>query len=339
MAQSNLVENEYDIDSLINCGICRSEMEQPKALTCLHTFCFKCLKNVQHPPGQITCPLCQDDTLLPKGGVDELQNNFFINQLKERKAIRGTGEFKMLCKCCKKPDQVNVARCVDCDGFICQNCVDSHESLHPLVNHNYYAIDDLRSGKVDISQVWKKQRCHLNYDHKDQILRYFCKTCGIPICLACALLEHSRPEHDLIDMELAAKGQREEMKGLLASCREVAKRVDTAIKENDKVKTDLNLAMDKASKDLLTVNEKATDFLKLPDDEHHSNSEKLQTINAERSNHIDSKKTRLSNLQAKLNNAMEMANQVLISGSTHDVTSNYTTLSATLKQLKEAQVD
>ncbi|XP_072016230.1 uncharacterized protein [Amphiura filiformis] len=235
MAESNPVDNEEDIDSLINCGICRSEMEQPKALTCLHTFCFKCLKNVKHPTDQITCPLCQEDTLLPKGGVDELQNNFFINQLKERKAIRGTGEFKMLCKCCKK-DKVNVARCVDCCGFICQDCADLHKTIDPLSNHKVYTIDELRSGEVDISKVWKEQRCH---NHKNQILMFFCKTCGIPICMACGLYKHSRPEHDFIEMEPAAEDHKKEMKGLLASCRDVAKRVDTAIKQDDKLQKEI----------------------------------------------------------------------------------------------------
>ncbi|XP_072016322.1 E3 ubiquitin-protein ligase TRIM56-like [Amphiura filiformis] len=306
-------------------------MEQPKALTCLHTFCFKCLKNVQHPPGQITCPLCQDDSLLPKGGVDELQNNFFINQLKERKAIRGTGEFKMICKCCKK-DKVNVARCVDCCGFICQDCADLHKTIDPLSNHKVYTIDELRSGEVDISKVWKEQRCH---NHKNQILMFFCKTCGIPICMACGLYKHSRPEHDFIEMEPAAEDHKKEMKGLLASCRDVAKRVDTAIKQDDKVKTELKSAMDKASKDLLTAKEKAKeDFLKLLEDNYRANSEKLQKIAAERNTNIDSSKTNLSNLQAKLNNAMVMTNQVLTAGSTHDVTSNYTKFTSILGSLK-----
>ncbi|XP_072016231.1 E3 ubiquitin-protein ligase TRIM71-like [Amphiura filiformis] len=336
MAESNPADNEDDIDSLINCGICLSEMEEPKALICLHTFCVKCLKKVKHPPGQITCPLCQEDTLLPKGGIDGLRNNFFINQLKERRAIRGTGEFKMQCTCCGATDRAAVARCVDCNGFLCQQCVDSHKTLGPLKGHAVYTIEELRSGRVDISKVWKEQCCQ---HHKDQILRFFCKTCGIPICHVCTVVEHSRPEHDYLTLESATEGQMQEIKGLLASCKDVAKRVDTAIKQDDKVKTELNSAMDKASQDLITTKEKVIhSFLKLIEDDYHSNSEKLQKIAAERNTTIDSSKANLSNLQAKLNNAMDMANQVLTSGSKHDVASNYTTLTSTLKQLKQAQV-
>ncbi|XP_072014813.1 E3 ubiquitin-protein ligase TRIM45-like [Amphiura filiformis] len=336
MAESNPADNEDDIDSLINCGICLSEMEEPKALICLHTFCVKCLKKVKHPPGQITCPLCQEDTLLPKGGIDGLRNNFFIIQLKERRAIRGTGEFKMQCTCCGATDRAAVARCVDCNGFLCQQCVDSHKPLGPLKGHAVYTIEELRSGKVEISKVGKIKCCQ---NHKDQILRFFCKTCGIPICHVCTVVEHSRPEHDYLTLESATEGQMQEIKGLLASCRDVAKRVDTAIKQDDKVKTELNSVMDKASQDLITTKEKVIhSFLKLIEDDYHSNSEKLQKIDAERNTTIDSSKANLSNLQAKLNNAMDMANQVLTSGSKHDVASNYTTLTSTLKQLKQAQV-
>ncbi|XP_072016232.1 E3 ubiquitin-protein ligase TRIM45-like [Amphiura filiformis] len=336
MAQSNPVDNEDDLDSLINCGICLSEMEQPKALICLHTFCVKCLKKVKRPPGQITCPLCQEDTLLPKGGIDGLRNNFFINQLKERRAIRGTGKFKMQCTCCGATDRTTVARCVDCNGFLCQQCVDSHKTLGPLKGHAVYTIEELRSGRVDISKVWKEQCCQ---HHKDQILRFFCKTCGIPICHVCTVVEHSRPEHDYLTLESATEGQMQEIKGLLTSCRDVAKRVDTAIKQDDKVKTELNSAMDKASKDLLASKEKAKeDFLKLLEDNYRADSEKLQKIAGDRNTTIGSSKANLSNLQAKLNNAMDMANQVLTSGSKHDVASNYTTLTSTLKQLKQAQV-
>ncbi|XP_072014812.1 E3 ubiquitin-protein ligase TRIM45-like [Amphiura filiformis] len=330
MAQSNPVKDKDTQYDLINCGICMSDIKDPKALNCLHSFCLKCLQKVKHPLGKLTCPLCQDDTVLPNGVVDGLRDNFFINQLKERRAIRGTGEFKTQCTCCGATDRAAVARCVDCNEFLCQQCVDLHKTLGPLKGHAVYTIEELKSGKVDIGKV-----CH---DHKDEILKSFCKTCSIPICDVCTEVEHAHSKHDYVTLESSIKGQMKEIKGLLASCRVVAKRVDTAIKQNDKVKTELKLAMDKASKDLLASKEKAMeDFLKLLEDDYRSNSEKLQKIAAKRNTNIDRKKKNVYNLQAKLNNAIEMANQVLTSGFKHDVASNYTTLTYTLKQLKEAK--
>ncbi len=326
-----------DIDSLINCGICLSEMEQPKALICLHSFCATCLKQVKHPPGKISCPLCKEDTILPKGGVEGLRDNFFVNQMKEKKIITRTGDVKMICICCGATDRVSIARCVDCNGFLCEQCVDSHAQLGPLKGHAVFKIEELRSGKVNFSKVFKDNCCD---NHKDQISRFFCKTCGIPICHVCTVVEHCRPDHDYITLGSAAEYQMEEIEGLLKSCRDVAKRIDAAIGHEQKVKIKLKSAIGKASRHLLTEKEKAKeDILKLLEDDYNFKTHKLQKIDKIRSNNIDSNKEKLTNLKVRLMNATELANQVLASGSKHDVASNYTTLTSTLKQLKAVQVE
>ena len=135
-----------DIDSLINCSICLSEIQNPKALPCLHSFCLNCLKEVKHPPGILTCPLCQEEAPIPPGGIGDFRDNFFINQLKDKKAIQKIGDVQMPCICCKSTDRETVARCMDCNGFLCQQCVDLHKTLTPLSGHNVFTIDELKSG-------------------------------------------------------------------------------------------------------------------------------------------------------------------------------------------------
>ena len=186
MAQANPIPDFPDEeDYLTDCGICLSEIENPKALPCLHSFCLKCLRRVKHPAGVLTCPLCQEDITLPKDGVDGLRDNFFINQLKERKAIRKMGAVKMTCICCGTTEQVVAARCIDCNGFLCQHCVASHTRLAPLKSHSVYTLEELRSGKVDASKLVKEECCQ---KHKDQVLRFSAKHVAYRFAVTAQLL-------------------------------------------------------------------------------------------------------------------------------------------------------
>ncbi|XP_072015295.1 E3 ubiquitin-protein ligase TRIM45-like [Amphiura filiformis] len=324
---------EEDALSLIDCGICLAEMEKPKALPCLHSFCLKCLKRVAHPPGSFICPLCQEKIPLPPAGVDGFRDNFFINQLKERKAIFTIGKVIMPCACCGTTDQQVAARCMDCNGFLCQQCVHSHKTLAPLKLHTVFTLDELRSGTVDTSKVMKEECCQ---KHKDQVLRWYCKTCDIPICRDCTVMEHTRPEHDYVTIESAVKGHLEEIKNLVTACEGISRRVNTAITKVDKVRAKLDGQLSEASKRLKDEESKAKEaFLKALQENVKTTTDQLNTIKMERYEKIEDEKTNLQHMKSKLSNALEMANQVMKSGSTHDVASNYSTLCKTLTQLKE----
>ena len=314
MAYSKPVRDEA-LMSLTDCGICLSEMENPKALPCLHSFCLKCLKKVKHPPGIINCPLCQEKITLPPGGIDGFRNNFFINQLKDRRAINKIGKIKMPCICCKSTERETVARCMDCNGFLCQQCVDLHKTLTPLTVHNVFTIDELRSGRVDMNKVMKEECCQ---KHKDQVLRWFCKTCGIPICRDCTVMDHVRPDHDYVTIESATEGQLNEIKTLMTNCKGMSQRVTDAIGKTEQIQTNLNKAANEVKKQL---DKEKKAYLEAIERNYKANMDKLAQIRREKSEKIDAAKKGLQNMQSKLTNAMEIANQVITTGSKHDVAS------------------
>ena len=84
-------------EDLIECGICVKEFSNnigdryPKILSCLHSFCIKCLEDiVQTLPikDKVICPLCRKETLIPTiEGIHGLQDNTYalkiINSLKQ----------------------------------------------------------------------------------------------------------------------------------------------------------------------------------------------------------------------------------------------------------------
>ncbi|XP_072023527.1 uncharacterized protein [Amphiura filiformis] len=303
MACSKPSYDELQENSLTTCSICLEEMENPKALPCLHSFCLKCLKKVAHPPGSFICPLCQEKIPLPPAGVDGFRDNFFFNQMKERKAIFTTGQFIMPCPSCGATDRQVAARCMDCNGFLCQQCVHLHDTIVPLKVHTVFTLDELRLGAGDM------------------------------------MIEHTRPEHDYVTIESATEGQLAEIKKLVTNCKGLSHQIDEAITKTQQVKDHFQKAADEAKKQLDNAKDEAQKvFLKALKENHTANTNKLAEIQTKRSEKIDNDIKSLQNLQSRLTNAMDVANQVIQTGSKHDVASNYSTLCKNLTQLQESEV-
>ena len=317
---------------LVTCGICKSDISEPKLLPCLHSFCFKCLQKLHKRSQQ--CPACHEDIPWPSDGVAGLKDNTFLNKLKSRRDICKPQKGSP-CTCCGATNGDFPARCSDCNGFLCRNCVDLHKNIAPLKVHAVIAIEDLRSGKVDISKVLKPESCP---HHTDQPLEFFCKTCSEAICHSCTVVDHSRPDHDCATLEAATDVQKVEMGKLMLNCAKIAKSIETSIKQADKVKTDLKASLDIATELLVASKEQAKkELLENLDDQFRSTSERFRNIDKETCREIDADKANLKNLQAKLINAMKLANHV-VRGSQQDVATNFSTVADVLQQLQGTQV-
>ena len=68
-------------DEYLTCQICKGFYTKPKALPCLHTFCFDCLERYirlnlsRHLP----CPMCRKKFKVPRKGVDTFPSNHLVN--------------------------------------------------------------------------------------------------------------------------------------------------------------------------------------------------------------------------------------------------------------------
>ena len=326
-------------DDLTICGMCHSTIETPKALPCLHTFCLKCLQeSANENPEQVSCPLCQEVAMIPEGGVESFRNNFFVEKLKERKAIweMRQKDVSLECSCCDKGQCETVAHCTDCKGFLCAKCTDLHNTIVPLKSHRVFTVAELRSGKVNVGKGMKEEHC---YEHKDQILRFFCNTCGIPICRDCTVLEHERPQHDYVHLETVTEDQMTQIGQLIVNCQDVTQQADVALEQADKIKTDLKTALNKANGMLWRATEYAkAQLLDNLQDAHNLMTRNLRNIENERCGKIDTEKTLLHNLKAKLHNATEMATQVIKSGSKHDLALAYSALAGQMEQMQHTLI-
>ena len=76
----------------LTCAICLSLYDQPMLLTCMHTFCKQCLRDLvevqsdsEDAPRELKCPTCREPTLLTiTEGSDPLEKlpvNYIAKQL------------------------------------------------------------------------------------------------------------------------------------------------------------------------------------------------------------------------------------------------------------------
>jgi tripartite motif-containing protein 2/3 len=179
---------------LTKCFICDDIYTNPKVLHCFHTFCKDCLECKQEYPNKIVCPRCQVETILGSRGVADLVSDFSVNNIIEQQ-----NQNPSFCTSCKSRTSFAVSRCVDCKSYLCDNCTMAHQFMHCFEGHRVHTLSQENGEKEDIktglglTNGEKEQGCPR---HKTSVLKYFCRTCNVPVCKECTLFDHQSPAHD-----------------------------------------------------------------------------------------------------------------------------------------------
>ncbi|KAK7792006.1 hypothetical protein R5R35_004208 [Gryllus longicercus] len=192
--------------TLLKCGLCHETLVNPKILSCYHVYCQQCA------PEKTECTLCQEDTLIQ--GPSSLDKSVFLDSLTS--SPEGYPSSPLPCTGCKSRENGAVARCFDCKNFLCPNCMMAHQFMHCFEGHRVLSLgelhqngsgskEDLKNGLTSTptstangtngtSNSGEKPVYCLR--HKSETMKYFCRTCNIPICKECTLLEHPSGLHD-----------------------------------------------------------------------------------------------------------------------------------------------
>ena len=162
MASKILVEH-----SEFSCSICLEVFKDPRALPCLHSFCYGCLEGwvkKARSSKTICCPLCKEVSPVPSGGLKTIKYNYFLADLVKRmgaievesrcRGIQGTKEDIKLSDVapfyCKAHPRHEVDQyCVDCDFSACGTCL--------LRNHRHHNLVDI----AEQAKISNKQLQHI----------------------------------------------------------------------------------------------------------------------------------------------------------------------------------
>ena len=217
----------YNLREEVSCSVCSDLFTDPKHLSCLHSFCLKCLKGWYETCGggdTIKCPKCQTLSRVPASGdLKDLPTSFYLNGLIDVLAIKECNKTQVKCGNCDKK-RSEVSYCFQCCIFYCDQCVAAHNILRRNREHRVLAIKDFQD--KDFEDVLKRPVFCSRQDHQEEELKYYCKECETTLCQTCFTLDHGGHALKLIKEE--AETQKLEIKSVIEMHR---KKLEAKMKE------------------------------------------------------------------------------------------------------------
>ena len=197
----------------IECAICLNRFQTPRALTCLHSFCEKCLKKHEcerKSTGAIKCPLCQKESLIPTGNVSGFPLDFrvvrFIEALEKDEPPKEQAVRSYICDVCgrnenEKGKDAAFIHCLECAQIMCEACAVTHGRMGSSKDHTITNVADLSCGLESTKSPGKMSFKSTCDKHQGKRFDRFCTTCLEPLCRDCTTDGHQElegHEHTLI---------------------------------------------------------------------------------------------------------------------------------------------
>ena len=86
--------------------------------------------------------------------------------------------------------------------------------------------------------------------HKSELLKYYCRSCSVPVCKECTLSEHPSPLHDCAHISEVGPQQLESVTRAVQECRSKAQEIRTAVKTADHGAARLQVQYHKAQNEI-----------------------------------------------------------------------------------------
>ena len=197
----------YNLREEVSCSVCSDLFTDPKHLSCLHSFCLKCLEGWYETCGggdAIRCPKCQTLGQVPASGdLKDLPTSFYLNGLIDVLAIKECSKTQVKCGNCDQKTSV-ASYCFQCCIFYCEECLIGHNIMRDKKEHRVLAVKEFKDR--DYEDVLKRPVFCSRQGHRKEELKLFCKECETAVCQTCVMLDHNGHKLTLIEEE--AENQR-----------------------------------------------------------------------------------------------------------------------------------
>ena len=164
-----------------NCFRCKKNYKDSIKLSCNHLLCQKCLcksllkKHLMEIPDKDSISFickCKRPTELTLSKIYE-----FLKKKGEQVIIK-----------CQKHSEKAIKQCKECNIFLCEKCLTSHNDL--FNNHNLSSISG-SGGKQNLLTVQNEEKCK---EHNKEYNNY-CKSCKLSLCSFCLSDDAIKKKH------------------------------------------------------------------------------------------------------------------------------------------------
>ena len=204
----------YNLREEVTCPVCSDVFTEPKHLSCLHSFCLKCLKHWHATCGGgnvVKCPKCQTQCRVPASGdLKDLPTSFYLNGFIDVLAIKECNKTQVTCGNCDKKSS-EASYCFHCCMFYCENCLIGHNLMRGYKTHRILAVKEFQD--MDYEGVLKRPVFCPRQGHQNEELKYFCQECETAVCQQCVTVDHEGHRKKIIEEE--AQSQKLEIKTMI----------------------------------------------------------------------------------------------------------------------------
>ena len=319
---------EIALRELLECSLCSDVFEDPRQLSCVHTFCSRCLEGIVRHNQQVrdvVCPLCRNVSKLPTQGVQSLQKNLFIAKVKEVLLIS-----RPHCDICEGEDaSLDLLYCIDCKQRFCGKCRRETHNNKIQIMRNHQLVD-LRNGESanEIARNIDRNRCE---EHADETVKMFCSDCRLAVCMVCFAVNHSK--HECEDIHRVCDGFREQLQQNITSVAHYEEQCVLICEDIEKERTKF---LDEVITCESSVAEKTNSIKKLVDAHATKLLGVLESLKAIELKNIESRKTEMKKQAAILESYNRYTKEVIDKGSFKDMSHMITDLNKRAEELKQA---
>jgi tripartite motif-containing protein 56 len=314
------------LEELLRCSICHETLTERQTLGCFHSFCRGCL--AQHVENQRreaevdhehqhSCPVCRTQFQLNEG--ESTKSSFVINSLLEILSIQNDSTH-LYCdhKSCAGRRVAASCKCVDCEKYLCEECLKQHSEWPSNSWHCVFTLEELRRPE-NRSKLKPKQKCEKD-GHENKPLEYYCGSCEELACVTCVLSDHPQPEHSCKPTSVVGKQQQEDLKETSADLEKKVKQGQSSLQKIKSASQNLE-AHNKIAKAAILKHEKEIldEFTKRL--KHHTakliveSDRTHNTVNRTLVEQYDGMEAHV----AKLNGLMGFVNYLVEEGSNEDI--------------------
>ena len=132
--------------------------------------------------------------------------------------------------------------CVDCEDFLCEECLKQHERIRMFLSHKTVAKELFRARSPDMVFSTTSQPEYDSCKKHNKLLDLYCTTCDILICQSCAENDHrDRQKHQYHTVNILADEVRDKLKTLGVSLTTtLLEQVNAAIKKVENSDNEVN---------------------------------------------------------------------------------------------------
>ena len=320
----------------VTCSICLDTFTDPKTITCLHTFCFECIKKhalISQRNGKFRCPECQAEVDLPEANCfDKLPSSFHHNRLLSLLAVRQSGDGNEIsCGICKKKS-AEISYCFECAKFMCSDCVNAHQLFTNLTEgHKVTPVKQFQP--QDYEALMRRQSfCSQQY-HKREVTRFFCVKCQICVCQVCIATDHKA--HDVEPLEKAADGEKANILTRTEVLKERTKVFSDVIRKYEQTVVELEANITDLKRE---VSQTAEQMIAEIRENERQIITALENTRASRADKLDSAKAQVQSLLKQINQAIEFAENLIQRSSSSDIMQSKNYLEKRFEQLENTTI-